>query len=139
MSKPVLSELEYNADDVASAILQKADLSVTNEDLGVTDQSSNFAAESGWSITNKQIYSFNGFMFISFTAQYGSTPSNGDALVEITDEDIRPTTNTIFPSISYEVDTVNCIVVQTNGEIIVSHPSNPGSEFHVAINGFYRY
>ena len=30
MSKPILSELEYNADDVASAILSKADLSITN-------------------------------------------------------------------------------------------------------------
>ena len=31
MSKPILSELEYNADDVASAILSKADLSITSK------------------------------------------------------------------------------------------------------------
>ena len=77
MSKPVLSELEYNADDVASAILSSADLSVTNEDFGVTDHSSIFTFQTGWSDTNAICYGFNGFMFCSLTALHAdATPGD---------------------------------------------------------------
>ena len=46
MPKPVLSDSLFNADDVATAILDEANLQVTNQNLGVTDITSSFVINS---------------------------------------------------------------------------------------------
>ena len=143
MSKPILSELEYNADDVASAILSKADLSVTNEDLGVNDRSSLFEAESGFtSGFFKVAYSFNGFMFLSLFAQNTSVPSNGTKMVQMSDSDFYPSTNTRFPSVSYQADSSQYVEARNDGGLYLSWPTSAGGDdtnFYITINGFFRY
>tara|TARA_B100000686_G_scaffold257181_1_gene269177 strand:+ start:621 stop:1055 length:435 start_codon:yes stop_codon:yes gene_type:complete len=141
MSKPILSELEYNADDVASAILQQADLSITNEDLGVSDKSSLFTFESGWSSTEALCFSFNGFMFVQLACQHdGSTPGTTEQFCVISDSNYHPAYDCNMTSIAYEGDSVNSINFQTNGNIRITHPLNQGGDnFFVKCNGWYRY
>ena len=143
MSKPVLSELEYNADDVASAILQKADLSITNENLGVTDISSLFTFASGWALEAHAIiaYAFNGFVFVAINCFHaGGAPSSGENLATISDSDYYPITKTTMPSIGNEADSSNAIIFDTDGDILQYSPQNEGAaHFYVVCNGFYRY
>ena len=139
MPKPVLSDLEYNASDVASAILSQADLSVTNEDLGVSSVTNLLSNEvSGLSISNEIVYSFNGFIFISMTFDIGS-PSDPTTLAEI-NSDYTPNENTYFPVVGYGGDTANHLVFKTNNDLVLSGPDNVGSSHYFAtINGWYRY
>ena len=141
MSKPVLSELEYNADDVASAILSKADLSITNEDLGVTDHSSLFTFQSGWSETNAICYGFNGFMFVCLTAKHGDAdPGNPETFCVISDSDYHPSEWLAAPTVSYQGDTAQYVEFNTNGNIDVRHYLNPSaSSYYIAVNCWYRY
>tara|TARA_Y100001963_G_scaffold104549_1_gene144109 strand:+ start:1116 stop:1550 length:435 start_codon:yes stop_codon:yes gene_type:complete len=143
MSKPVLSELEYNADDVASAILQKADLSITNENLGVTDISSEFTFASGWQLEAHETiaYAFNGFVFININCVHvGGSPSSGENIGSISDSDYHPITKTTMPSIGNQADSSYAIIFETDGDISQLSPVNEGStNFHVVCNGFYRY
>lgn len=141
MSKPILSELEYNASDVASAILSAADLSVTNEDLGVTDRSGIFDIDAAWSASTKIAYSFNGFMFVNFAVTIGSTPSTAvDDIATINDSDFYPITEAVFPTISHQGDYALNIRIQTGGTVQVVWASNPGdATWYGIINGFYRY
>jgi len=142
MSKPILSELEYNASDVASAILSKADLSVTNEDLGVTDRSSLFTIQAGWSSGDLSAYSFNGFMFISaYFSHSGGEPDNGETVWVISDSDFFPTELISMPSISYEGDNALRMQFQTDGDVTVSWATDTGSSstWYGCINGFYRF
>ena len=145
MSKPVLSELEYNADDVASAILSTADLSIANDDLGVVDRSSYFTFNSSfWDNSEHSInaFSFNGFMFLNFHIEATQTPPavSNELLYTITDSDFYPTTLFTLPTSSYQGDTANCVRLQTNGEIRVQSSLNESSAaFYLLINGFYRY
>ena len=141
MSKPILSELDYNASDVASAILSQADLSVTNEDFGVTDRTSLFTVGGGFSVGNKQAFSFNGFMFISASFARSSTPGGSDALLSISDSDFYPINNTVFPTVSYEGDTAEYLTVSSStGEFTVSAPENvSASAYYGVFNGWYRF
>mgnify|MGYP001251765464 CR=1 FL=1 len=141
MSKPVLSELEYNASDVASAILSKADLSVTNEDLGVTDQSSLFTFQSGWAETNKFCYSFNGFMFVCLTCKHSdSDPGNPETFCVISDSDYYPIETMFAPTVSYQGDTAQYVILGSDGDIKVQHFLNQShSSYYMAVNCWYRY
>ena len=140
MSKPILSELEYNASDVASAILENADLSVTNQDFGVADCSDDFTIQTGFSESGLQAYSFNGFMFIMMSVYSASTPDNGDNIYYNSNQDKRPSEVTFMPSISYQGDSANQITFNTNGYIVVSHPYNPqGGDWNAVVNGWYRF
>tara|TARA_Y100001963_G_scaffold93375_1_gene128542 strand:+ start:1119 stop:1547 length:429 start_codon:yes stop_codon:yes gene_type:complete len=141
MSKPVLSELEYNASDVASAILSKADLSVTNEDLGVTDRSSLFVYQSGWDDQNKVCYSFNGFMFCSFLVKHSdTTPDNPETFCVISDSDFYPTETVYAPTVSYEGDLAFNITFNSDGNIKVHIPVNiNNNSFYICVNAWYRY
>ena len=139
MSKPILSELEYNADDVASAILDKADLSVTNQDFAVTTVSSLFTASSGTTISTNLGYSFNGFMFISCRGYTDSTPSEGATIMTI-DAGYTPIANTDFPTISYQGDLANFIRFNTDDDVTVhSAAEGAGSTWYFCINGSYRH
>lgn len=141
MAKPILSELEYNADDVASAILSQADLSVTNEDLGVTDRSSDFSIQSGWSDNYSAFYSFNGFMFVMFYASHaGGVPDHMEAIFSNSNDDTRTSEVYVFPSVGSEGDTSANIRALTDGDIVVSAPVGAGDPgYFVNINGWYRF
>ena len=143
MSKPILSELEYNADDVASAILSKADLSITNEDLGVTDISSSFSFQSGWQSEFHGIlaYSFNGFVFINVSCVHpDGTPSSDEVMISCSDSDYHPSTKFSAPNISKEGDSNTAIIFTTDGDIECKGPLNEGgTAFYVVFNAFYRY
>ena len=145
MSKPILSELEYNADDVASAILEQADLSITNENLGVGDQRSSLELQSGWSNNPSTVppylYTFNGFGFISCSVYHsGGTPSGGEVFLKITNSDFHPVERIQMPQAGYEGDTGEFVYLETNGDIEIGSPVNEGnSSFFLTINGWYRY
>jgi len=143
MSKPILSELEYNADDVASAILQQADLSVTNEDFGVADRSSLFVINSSniGSMDDLKAYSFNGFMFVQGRfGNSGSAPTSGDTLATISDSDFYPTYNAIAPVVSYQGDTASRFEIDTSGNLYVLDPTSAGdSHWRCTFNLWYRY
>ena len=142
MSKPILSELEYNADDVASAILQKADLSIANDDLGVLDISdkydlgTNVSVEAGGDV---RAYYFNGFVFIYFNIYRSSSISSSDVILSMNDTDYAPGVDVVFPSISYQGDSALHIEVSTSGDFKANIPIEEGTTNHyVCINGFYR-
>ena len=138
MSKPVLSELEYNASDVASAILENADLSVTNEDLGVSSITTLLTPISTMNIEYLRAYSFNGFVYVSARG-WGDEPDDEDKIFDIND-DYTPIENTVFPTVSHAGDTATYLLFKTNDEVIVSVPENPGhTNWNFAFNGWYRY
>ena len=141
MPKPVLSDSLFNAGDVATAVLAEADLQVTNEDLGVTDISSSFSHNSNWTFHAFDAFSFNGFVFIQGQVSTSSTPSGSNLTFStITNTDYRPSSNTVFPTISYEGDTGNFVKIYTDGSVFISSPVNVGaSMYQVVFNGFYRY
>tara|TARA_Y100000310_G_C20621536_1_gene783595 strand:+ start:315 stop:752 length:438 start_codon:yes stop_codon:yes gene_type:complete len=142
MSKPILSELEYNASDVASAILSQADLSVTNEDFGVTDISSEYTATSGWNInSDSTAFSFNGFIFVSFLLNHaGGEPSDGEKFMDVS-ADYKPVAKSFFPTVSHQADTGYNVSAKTDGGFYIALPHAPGADvsFYVVFNGFYRY
>ena len=143
MSKPILSELEYNADDVASAILQQADLSIANEDLGVGDISDKFSFQNSYNQWyDFQCYSFMGFVFVSFGCyKNASTVSSGDVIASISDSDYHPSTDMNLQTIGYEGDLAERIYLATDGDIKVAGPVNAGSDnnFYILVNGWYRH
>ena len=141
MSKPILSELEYNADDVASAILQKADLSLTNENLGVTDIASILVAQSGWALEFEQMFAFNGFAFVCFRCSHaGGTPSHNEALLYLNDSDYHPIDTFLFPSVSHLGDYSQRVEVRDDGYFYVNSPAqDPTDTYYIVINGYFRY
>tara|TARA_Y100001963_G_C6729534_1_gene423141 strand:- start:705 stop:1139 length:435 start_codon:yes stop_codon:yes gene_type:complete len=143
MPKPVLSDSLFNADDVATAVLSEANLQVTNSQLGVTDISSNYSFDSGWQAEAHGIiaYAFNGFVFININCVHpGGSPTTGEGLVTNSNSDYHPIEKTTMPSIANEADSAYSVVFQTNGNIDQLSPYNPGSSnFHIVVNGFYRY
>tara|TARA_Y100000593_G_scaffold92703_1_gene185166 strand:+ start:1177 stop:1611 length:435 start_codon:yes stop_codon:yes gene_type:complete len=143
MSKPILSELEYNADDVASAILLKADLSIANDDLGVTDVSSSYTLQSGWAneVNALIAYRFMGFIFLNINVKHaGGSPGDSESIYTIDDDDLDPATNQSLPTVGYGRDLAYCIVIHTDGNIKIVVPDNPASDadFYVNANGWYR-
>jgi hypothetical protein len=144
MPKPVLSDSLFNADDVATAVLAEANLQVTNNELGVSDGSSLISFASGWQLGNSnypnQLYTFNGFGFISLYCNHsGGTPSSTDLIATISNSDYFPSVRTIMPTISYQADSATMVEIHTNGDILCISPNNLGlSTFYVTINGFYK-
>lgn len=140
MPKPVLSDSLFNADDVATAILAEANLSITNSDLGVTDRTSLFVAGTDVTLFNMKVFSFNGFMFVSGRGQ-DANPSNSKTVITISDANYRPTYQAVMPSIGYEGDTMAMLVFNTNGNVETSYPVNVGTHSFLffAFNGFYRF
>ena len=140
MSKPILSELEYNASDVASAILENAELSVTNQDFAVSDRASIFVTATGWNLDNHNFYSFNGFMFCSGRFYKATDPSNGETVCNINDSGLYPNSLYAFPSISHEGDYMQRLEFDTDGSLAVVNPVNQGGDyFYITFNGWYRF
>ena len=145
MPKPVLSDLEYNADDVASAILSNADLSVTNQDFGVEDITEYFVKESGFaSWSDEKCVLFNGFVFVSLNTYINDGHANYNATgmdaYTITNSDYYPNQDYWMTSSSHQDDTSLAIMIKDTGKIFVSNAVEQGADdnHHIVINGWYR-
>jgi hypothetical protein len=143
MPRPVLSDTAFNADNVATAILNQANLAISNESLGVSDQSSNLQVQSGWSnnVVAPALFTFNGFGFFSCSLYHGGgAPGNPEVCIKITSSTYYPSTRIHMPSVSYQGDTGQFVTFETNGDVSISHPLNlTDSTFYLVVNGWYRY
>jgi|TARA_A100001015_G_scaffold57707_1_gene63516 hypothetical protein len=142
MPKPILSDSLFNADDVATAILNEANLQIANSNLQVVNRTSLFSPQNGYTVptdTSSGAYSFNGFMFVNFRLEKTGSDSTSACFI-ITDSNFYPSVLTTMPTISHEGDRANYVEFDTNGNVNVSIPSDQGGDtFHVIINGWYRY
>ena len=138
MPKPILSDSLFNADDVATAIIQKANLQIANSSLAVIDRSDKLTATGGTNISNLSMYEFMGFMFISFSASHEGTPGTTETLATLA-VGSKPLVTTAFPGNSHQGDNVEYIRFETSGDIKYYYPENVSSTtFFSAINGVYR-
>lgn len=144
MPKPILSDSLFNAEDVAEAILAKANLQITNNNLGVTDITNKFVLDSNVTgdSTNNRAYYFNGFVFMDFVVVKQNVPSvTSFDIMTINDSDYYPNVVYRTNSISFQLDSVNCILIQTNGVIEANSvyvPSGGDASFRININCWYR-
>ena len=140
MPKPVLSDSLFNADDVADAIINSIDLSVLNVNLAVSDISSSFTYTSAFTVNSIHSMHFNGFVFYSaYVIHYGSSPSSGDKIGDITNSNYRPPSNYQFPAIGFEGDVGSSVEIKSNGEILLHNPTNTGNNnYYVVLNGFWN-
>jgi len=140
MPKPVLSDSLFNANDVATAILDSAELSVTNQDLGVVDRSSLFTFASGWAGT-KIAFSFNGFMFLNINCNHaGGTPADAETMLSTSDASFYADQAYFMPTLGYEGDRGTYVRIGTDGIINVHNPVNlSNANFYVLANGWYRF
>jgi len=141
MSKPILSELEYNADDVASAILEQSDLAITNEELGFSDVSSYITKNGSWTDWHdRKALKFQKIIFIYLNGYYSSVPANDTIIFTIDDADLRPEETVVIPgAYSYEGDNATLYKVKTNGDITVENPISAGDDtWRFIINATYH-
>lgn len=140
MPRPVLSETTFNSDNIATSILQQANLQIANSNLGVTDISSHFTLQSGWTKNFEHILFFNGFVFWSGYYQHtGGTPSHGETFLTIDNSDYRPNSEFILPTSGHEEDTAARVHILTNGNITIQQPVNLGSTtYYVPVNGYWN-
>lgn len=140
MPKPVLSDSLFNANDVADAIINSIDLSVLNVNLAVSDISSSFTYASAFTVNNIHAMHFNGFIFYSaYVIHYGSTPSSGAKIADITNSNYFPSSNYQFPAIGFQGDVGSSAEVNTSGEIIINNPTNvSSSNYYLVLNGFWN-
>jgi len=144
MPKPVLSDSLFNADDVATAVLQQSNLSIANENLGVTDVSSSYSiAGNGFVMfTGENIlaFKFNGFVFMQWSIVWPDTVTDGATIITIDDPNLYSTHHIKAPAISYQGDLVSairCAPNQPNFTIIgKNNVGNTG--LHLTGNYFYR-
>jgi hypothetical protein len=140
MPRPVLSETTFNSSNIASAILEQADLSVTSEDLGVVDRSSVFTPDSNYSVIHKVMYSFNGFMFVSYQSYRTGTPAHQSGVMTITDSDFFPNQTYHVSTIGWQGDVAEHCSINTNGNINIHNPTNVSHEYYyVQFNCWYRF
>ena len=139
MPKPILSDSLFNADDVATAILNKANLQIANENLQVVERTSIFSIDGSWS-ADIGAYSFMGFMFVHCFCAHSGTPANNTTILTLSDPAFYPIEDTVFPTISYQSDSASFIIARTSGVFSVIDPNNESNAtYHATINGFYRY
>lgn len=144
MPKPVLSDSSFNADDVATAILQNANLQVANSNLGVTDVSSSYSISGSGHVmfTNEPIvaFKFNGFVFMQWSLVWPSAVADGDNIISINDPSLYPSHPVKAPAISYEGDTVSAIRASANAThfTFIGERNLGNTGLHLSANYFYR-
>lgn len=143
MPKPVLSDSLYNADDVASAIVNNVDLGVINTDLAVTDISDKIVIDSAYSLDQVHLaFKFNNFVFINLNCvMFGGTPTSNDVLYTI-DSGYRPSVDQTAMTVSHQGDLANYIRISSStGEITINNAhefSGSDNVFRININAWYR-
>lgn len=144
MPRPVLSETTFNSDNIATSILQQANLQISNSDLGVTDITNSFVRASNWNAwLGDKCFIFNGFVFLNLSSYISSTHLGSSQHVtawNINNSDYYPGYDANLITSSYQGDQSLSIKVTTGGAISVEYPHNVGGDtnFHVVINGWYR-
>jgi hypothetical protein len=140
MPRPVLSETTFNSDNVATSILQQANLQITNENLGVTDKSSIFTLQTGFSETNLKAFAFNGFMFLQFFASSNPVPANATKIYQISDSDFYPNDTYYTHTISYQGDGSEYVGMRSDGSIKIHYGTNSGqTTWYCVVDTFYRF
>tara|TARA_Y100000004_G_scaffold195628_1_gene263169 strand:- start:2022 stop:2453 length:432 start_codon:yes stop_codon:yes gene_type:complete len=140
MPKPILSDSLFNASDVSEAIVDTIDLGVINTNLGVVDRSSIITATTGFAFYYQNVYSFNGFMFVSIYIKHDGSGVTTEQLGTITDSSFYPRVQAVFPTVSHQGDLAQAINFNTDGTIIVDNPVDAGTAgWWSMINGFYRF
>lgn len=144
MPRPVLSETTFNSDNIATSILQQANLQITSNQLGVTDITSEFVRNSNWDQNGEgdHVFHFNGFVFYNLGANNKSSfsPSNGNVVWNI-GSDYHPSNSFQTNTSTHQGDTTANIVINTSGEILIGTPFQPSgsdSALRIIINGWYR-
>lgn len=144
MPRPILSETTFNSDNIATSILQQANLQIANSSLGVTDVSNKFDvydSSVNEDTSAKKCYEFMGFIFINLRPVVANASGNV-YLYQINDSDYYPDVYYYGNTISYQKDSVNAIVIYpTNGIISgdsVDVPSGSDANFRFNINMWYR-
>ena len=140
MPKPVLSDSLFNADDVATEILQQANLQITNNNLGVSDITSSFTTESSFTERYKTVLFFNGFVFFSGNFEYlNGPPPNTKEFIIINDTTYRPTGDFVAPTVGYQGDNANMVVIRPNGQMeLHSNTNQSSSTFYFTVNFVYH-
>ena len=140
MPKPVLSDSLFNADDVATAILNKANLQVTNNDLGVTSIATPLN-NGTMTVDNDRtkMFHFNGFVFLQLRCSKNGTVTSGETIATIASTEYYPSYLVLFNSITLSGDAGDRVEIDTDGTIKIHNPNNTGdSFFRVNGNLFYR-
>ena len=132
MPKPILSDSLFNADDVATAILSEANLQVANSDLGVTDITSEFIMQTGFTSTSMKAYTFNGFIFFNAKVNHnGGAPSNGEKFIQINNSNHYPNSTYLTSSIAFQGDYSDRIEIRNDGGFYVIQPVDQGSTTYI--------
>lgn len=140
MPKPILSDSLFNASDVSEAIVDTIDLGVVNTNLGVSDRGSIITSTSGFDFYYKNVYSFNGFMFVAIYIKHNGSGVTTEQIGTVTDSNYYPIVQTVFPTVSKAGDLAQAININTDGTIIVDNPVDANSDgWWSMINGFYRF
>lgn len=140
MPKPVLSDSLFNADDVATAVLAEANLQIANNAFAVSDISSDFTLQTGWTASSEHFLYTNGFVFWSgYYYHSGGTPSHNEVFIINGNSNYRPNSRWEFPAIGYEGDTSASVRLESNGDIKINLPGNVGgSTYYIVVNGFWH-
>jgi hypothetical protein len=141
MPRPVLSETTFNSDNIATSILQQANLQITNENLGVSDISSDFTKASDISVNDSDIqaYKFNGFVFLTAGLYHDGDMANNDLIATIGSSVNYPATNTVLVSLGHGGDYAHFVKADSTGSLRIIHPYNvDGNTYYINFNGFYK-
>ena len=142
MPKPILSDSLFNAEDVATAILNKANLQIANNSLAVTDITNKFdrgSTDISPDNNNNVAYHFMGFVFLDLYCSFSLT--GNVTIFTINDSAYFPNVIYRSNSISYQQDSVNALLVKPDGNIIadsVHVPSGSDSTHRINLNMWYR-
>lgn len=141
MPKPVLSDSLFNADDVATAVLGEANLSITNSTFGITDVTSSFAMENNCLAWAEDLcLKFQNIVFVNLSAILTFDPSTPDQKVySITDSNLRPSDVVYLQSAyTYEGENATYYEIATNGDINIHRADNQGdTNFRFLMNNWY--
>ena len=142
MPKPILSDSLFNADDVATAIVNEANLQIANSSLQVTDVTDKFTRQTDINPSEDKdvCFKFMGFVFVNLSCMKTSMPSHGTGLW-LMDSSIIPSQDYHMTSITHQADFAHMIVIGSTGHIVISQPgqfSGTDDTFRIVINGWYR-
>lgn len=141
MPKPILSDSLFNADDVATAILNEANLQIASGSLGVSDVSDHFTWTKFFTDSQYQTGRAHKFLnFIIFNYRGGeqfSSLGNYDTIGTM-QPGVRPTRDMSFNHTSHQGESSNTVIFQSNGEIKLDTPYDPGdSAYRLTLEGIY--
>ena len=138
MPKPVLSDSLFNAGDVATAVLNEADLQITNEELGLSDVSSSISFSSGFSGT-VVMKKFFKIVFVTINGNHDDGNPNQNETIATLGSNLTPSVQVFFPTIAFQKDTAHYVYLNTSRQFKVSSPDATGDlPWYFVINGWFH-